>query len=64
MSRLTATCGLLVGEACMHALFAGTRTGPRVWEIVVPALLALAPAAYKAAEACFELLTQGAEATD
>lgn len=61
MSRLTATCGLLVGEAFMHALFAGTRAEPRVWEIVLPALVAIGPATYRAAEAWFRFLTEGAE---
>lgn len=61
MSRLSATCGLLVGEAFMHALFAGTRTEPRVWEILLPAMVAVAPAALKAAEAWFQVLTEGAD---
>ena len=61
MSRLIATCGFLAGEATMHALFAGTRSEPRVWEFLLPALLAVAPAMYRAGEACFEFLTEGTE---
>ncbi len=64
MHRLVVASGLLVIEAATHAAYAGAHTKIGLCGIILPALIGASPAAYRAANEWFRILTEGMGGTD